>query len=204
MRSTCALDRGGLFLDGARLPAPANGAELLAVLRAALAAAPRPQPEANGIPLAGGLVGYASYDIVRMFERLPSRRPPATTPLMHYVAPASLLVFDHVTRGIALLHAGPEAERASLRREVSLALQGGLPARSRPRGIRPAAPLDRPRPLPRRGAASPGAHRGRRHLPAGALHLLRGPALDSIRSRSIAPCARSIRRPISTSARSTT
>jgi anthranilate synthase component 1 len=140
------LDRGGLFLDGARLPAPANGAELLAVLRAALAAAPRPQPEANGIPLAGGLVGYAGYDVVRMFERLPSHRPPATTPLMHYVAPASLLVFDHVTRGIALLHAGPEAERASLRREVSRALQGGLPARNARAGFnRPRHSIDRAR-----------------------------------------------------------
>ncbi len=140
------------------------------MLRAALAAAPRPQPEADGIPLAGGLVGYASYDVVRMFERLPSRRPPATTPLMHYVAPASLLVFDHVTRGIALLHAGPEAERASLRREVSRALQGGLPVRGARAGFDRPRHSTRPRPLPRRGAASPGAHRGRRHLPAGALH----------------------------------
>ena len=29
-----------------------------------------------------------------------------------------MLVFDHLTRGIALLHAGSEAERQSLRREV--------------------------------------------------------------------------------------
>ena len=35
------LDGNGLALDGRRLPAPVNGAELLAVLRAALAAAPR-------------------------------------------------------------------------------------------------------------------------------------------------------------------
>ncbi len=150
------LDRGGLLLDGARLPAPASGAELLAVLRAALAAAPRPQPDADGVPLTGGLVGYSSYDVVRMFERLPARRQPAASPLMHYVAPASLLVFDHVTHGIALLHAGPEIERASLRREVSRALQGGLPMRTRPAGIRPAALRSRPR----RTSSTPcGAHR---------------------------------------------
>ena len=138
------LDGNGLALDGRKLPAPANGAELLAVLRAALAAAPRPKPDCAGVPLAGGLVGYASFDVVRLFERLPSSRPAAATPLLHYVAPASLLVFDHVTHAIALLHAGPEAERAELRKEVSRALQGGLPERRRGRGFsRPRAGLER-------------------------------------------------------------
>ena len=46
-------------------------------------------------------------------------------PDLHYVAPQSLLVFDHLTRGIALLHAGSEAERQALRREVIRALRGG-------------------------------------------------------------------------------
>jgi anthranilate/para-aminobenzoate synthase component I len=78
-----------------------------------LAAAPQPQPAESGAPLAGGLVGYAGYDVVRMFERLSSRRAPASTPLLHYVAPASLLVFDHVTRGIARLHGGTEPERGN-------------------------------------------------------------------------------------------
>jgi anthranilate synthase component 1 len=121
-----------------------NGAELLAVLRAALAAAPRPQPDCAGVPLAGGLVGYASFDIVRLFERLPSRRPSDGTPLLHYVAPASMLVFDHVTHAIALLHAGPESERDQLRQEVSQALQAGLPERRQGRGFsRPRAGLER-------------------------------------------------------------
>jgi anthranilate synthase component 1 len=48
-------------------------------------------------------------------------------PDLHYVAPESLLVFDHLTRGIALLHAGTEAERQALRKEVIRALRGGLP-----------------------------------------------------------------------------
>ncbi|HKZ73870.1 MAG TPA: anthranilate synthase component I family protein, partial [Steroidobacteraceae bacterium] len=52
---------------------------------------------------------------------------PATTPLLHYAATQSLLVFDHLTRGIALLHAGPESDRQSLRREVIRALRGPLP-----------------------------------------------------------------------------
>jgi anthranilate synthase component 1 len=160
------LDRGGLVLDGTRLPAPADGPELLAVLRAALAAAPRPQPEAAGIPLSGGLVGYASYDVVRMLERLPSRRPPSSTPLMHYVAPASLLVFDHVTRGIALLHAGSDSERASLRREVCRALQGGLPARSHRAGF------ERPRRGIDRAAFLDAVRRAQEHIAAGDIYQL--------------------------------
>ena len=59
------------------------------------------------MPLAGGLVGYAAYDVVRYFERLPrAPRRASALPALHYVAPRSLLVFDHLTRGIALVHAG--------------------------------------------------------------------------------------------------
>jgi anthranilate synthase component 1 len=118
------------FTIGARsLPVPRNAPELLAGLREALAAAPRPLPELGTVPLAGGLVGYTSYDVVRFFERLPQQaaRLPNPPPLLHYVAPHSLLVFDHLTRAIALLHAGSEAERASLRREVIRALRGPMP-----------------------------------------------------------------------------
>jgi anthranilate synthase component 1 len=160
------IDREGLRLDGRRLPAPANGQELLAVLRAALAAAPKPQPAAAGMPLAGGLVGYAGYDVVRMFERLPARRAPAATPLLHYVAPASLLVFDHVTRGIALLHAGPEAERAALKREVTQALQGGV----RPRAG--SSWFERPRPGLDRGRFLDAVRRTKEHIAAGDIYQL--------------------------------
>jgi anthranilate synthase component 1 len=81
-----------------------------------------------GVPLAGGLVGYSSYDVVRYFERLPSKaRIDRAVPDLHYVAPESMLVFDHLTRGIALLHAGSEVDRTALRREVVRALRGALP-----------------------------------------------------------------------------
>jgi len=107
---------------------PKDQVELLAALRGALARAPKPLPEMAGVPLAGGLVGYSSYDVVRYFERLPSKaRADNPVPDLHYVAPESLLVFDHLTRGIALLHAGTEAERQALRRDVIRALRGGLP-----------------------------------------------------------------------------
>ncbi|HEY1491750.1 MAG TPA: anthranilate synthase component I family protein, partial [Steroidobacteraceae bacterium] len=121
----------GLCSGGVHYAVPGSAGELLDALRAALAQAPKPQPEISGVPLAGGLVGYAAYDIVRYFERLSARQQPSGVPALHYVAPRSILVFDHLTRGIALVHAGAEEERRALRREVIRALRGGLPATAR-------------------------------------------------------------------------
>jgi anthranilate synthase component 1 len=121
------LDRHGLALGSERRPVPRTREELLGGLRAALARVPVPQPGIASVPLAGGLVGYAAYDVVRFFEHLPARQAVSDLPALHYVAPQSLLVFDHLTRGIALLHAGSESERQSLRGEVIRALRGSLP-----------------------------------------------------------------------------
>ena len=122
------LDREGLRTGAERRPVPTTSAELLAALREALGRAPKPGPRIAGVPLAGGLVGYASYDIVRQFERLPMPvGRESGVPALHYVAPRSLLVFDHLTRGIALLHDGSEDDRRALRNDVMRALRGGLP-----------------------------------------------------------------------------
>jgi len=124
------LDGRGLTIGRELQPRPPHAAALLGALRAALATAPQPLPQIASVPLAGGLVGYAAYDVVRFFERLPARMADGA-PALHYVAPRSLLVFDHLTRGVALLHAGSESERAALRREIVAALRGGLPTRAR-------------------------------------------------------------------------
>ena len=134
------LDQQALWRAGERLPLPQDQAALLATLRDSLARAPRPTaPGAErAFPLAGGLVGYSAYDIVRYFERLPQRvHDTNPVPDLHYIAPRSLLVFDHLTRGIALLHAGTESERLSLRREVVAALRGALPTPRRNGGFTP-------------------------------------------------------------------
>jgi anthranilate synthase component 1 len=121
------LDARGLEIGGKMQPAPSSQQELLNALRGALKAAPLPQPNIAGVPLLGGLVGVAGYDLVRYFERLPNKaRIVDPTPDAHYLAPRSMLVFDHLTRGVALLHAGSESERLSLRRDVIAALRGGL------------------------------------------------------------------------------
>ena len=120
------LDREALHIGAERRPVPRNGIELLDALRGALKRAPRPLPHMPGVPLAGGLVGYAGYDVVRFFEKLGSPRN-SKEPVLHYMAPRSILVFDHLTRGIALLHDGSEVERQSLRKEIIRALHGALP-----------------------------------------------------------------------------
>jgi anthranilate synthase component 1 len=122
------LDANGLRVGSELSSRPADRAALLAALRGALRSAPRPEAGGNGFPLHGGLVGVASYDLVRYFERLPTRAAVVDDcPDAHYLAPRSLLVFDHLTRRAALLHAGADSERQSLRREVIRAMRGGLP-----------------------------------------------------------------------------
>jgi anthranilate synthase component 1 len=135
------LDPRGLCVGSERMPRPRTRLEFLNALRAALAQAPQPQPQIPGVPLSGGLVGYTAYDAVRYFEHLPGRSLEATvTPHAHYVAPCSLLVFDHLTRSAALLHDGPEAERQSLRRDIMRALRGAVPALLAPGGFARATP----------------------------------------------------------------
>jgi anthranilate synthase component 1 len=135
------LDAQGLTVGKDHTPRPQTRRELLDALRAALERAPRPQPEIPGVPLSGGLVGYTAYDAVRYFEHLPGRSLAATvTPHAHYVAPCSLLVFDHLTRSAALLHDGPDPEREALRRDIMRALRGAVPTVLVPGRFSPAVP----------------------------------------------------------------
>src|ERR1700730_7630236 len=90
------LDSTGFDIGGIRSPRPGSKAAFLDALRGALARAPQPLPEIPGVPLSGGLVGYTAYDAVRYFERVAGRSLDDTeSPHAHYVAPRSLLVFDH-------------------------------------------------------------------------------------------------------------
>jgi len=123
------MEADALYVDGESRPRPTSQAEYLDALRAALAAAPKPGPAVEGLPFDGGLVGVSGYDVVRLFENLPrSTVAQSNIPDAAFVAPASLLVFDHLTRRVALLHDGPEAERKALRSEVIRLLRGAVPA----------------------------------------------------------------------------
>jgi len=126
------LDADGFRIGDDLYQRPEDQGELLDRMRQALAQAPRLAPDAPELPFHGGLVGASAYDIVRFFERLP-RHAQVVDPVPEavWMAPASVLVFDHLTRRAALLHAGSESERQAVRRDVIRALQGGIPARRR-------------------------------------------------------------------------
>jgi anthranilate synthase component 1 len=132
------MDAVGIAVDGEARARPTDQHEYLNALRDALSRAPRPMP-ADDLPFAGGLVGVSGYDVVRLFEKLPQNTVPQTTvPDAAFVAPSSLLVFDHLTRRVALLHDGPEAERQALRAEVIAKLRGPIPERPTKASIGPA------------------------------------------------------------------
>jgi len=122
------MDSEALTVDGNKRPRPETQKEYLDALRQALSLAPRPKPEVAELPFSGGLVGVSGYDVVRLFERLPQNTVPQTNvPDAAFTATASLLVFDHLTRRVALLHDGPEYERQRLRGEVIERLRGPVP-----------------------------------------------------------------------------
>ena len=120
-----------LTIAGERHPRPTTQQEYLAALRRSLELSPRPRPD-DDLPFAGGLVGVSGYDVVRLFEKLPVDTVKQTSvPDAAFVAPQSLLVFDHLTRRVALLHDGPEYERQKLRSEVIRQLRGPIPDNGR-------------------------------------------------------------------------
>jgi len=133
------VDGNGLRINDEIGAYPANQVEYLDALRDALGRAPRPLPEVEGLPFSGGLVGVSGYDVVRLFENLPhTTTPQGGIPDAAFTATSSVLVFDHLTRRVALLHDGPDAERQELRREVMRLLRGAVPSAGEDISISPA------------------------------------------------------------------
>ena len=121
------IEPGQVLLNGKSEPVPENAEQWLTLMRRVLAMAPDLSPLIEDNPFSGGLVGATGYDIVRNFERIPAHRQNLSNlPLAAYVAPTSVLVFDHLTRRVALLHAGDEKQRAALRKEIIAALRAGV------------------------------------------------------------------------------
>ena len=122
------LDEAGLRIGDELRPHPTDRHEYLDALRHAMRSAPVPKPHVEGLPFSGGLVGVSGYDVVRLFEKLPhTTTPPAGIPEAAFCATSSALVFDHLTRRVALLHDGSEVERAALRKDVIRLLRGAIP-----------------------------------------------------------------------------
>ena len=132
------MDSTGLWIDGNKEARPENQQQYLDAMRRALELAPRPQPD-DGLPFAGGMVGVSGYDVVRLFEKLPvDTEKQAGLPDAAFVAPESLLVFDHLTRSVAVLHDGPEEKRQELRADVIRLLRGAVPEAPKSVSVSPA------------------------------------------------------------------
>jgi anthranilate synthase component 1 len=128
-RLTFELYPDRLTIDGESVTRPTNAAQWLALMRDTLQRAPTLQPEIDGIPFNGGLVGTTGYDVVRFFERLPANhRELDGLPQAVYVAPESLLVFDHLTRVALLPQARAERQACAPRSGLRCGLGPGKAA----------------------------------------------------------------------------
>jgi anthranilate synthase component 1 len=101
-------------------------AEPLDGLRLALSRVPQCGPVIKGQPFSGGLVGVTGFDLVRRLYPVGPSPHPSTVTEASYMATESILVFDHLTRRMALLYSGGEEDRQSLRREVIEILRGPI------------------------------------------------------------------------------
>ncbi len=85
-------------------------------------------------PLWAGAVGYASYDLVRAYERLPDANPDELgVPDLLFVEPELVVVFDHLRRRLLIVapaavgDAADEARAAALVDAAYARLRGPLP-----------------------------------------------------------------------------
>ncbi len=125
-------DDEGLFVDETLHSCPSNQQEYLDALRQLLSDAPKLKPSIDELPFSGGLVGVSGYDIIRLFETIPSKTKTQNhLPKAVFVMPTSVLVFDHLTRRVALLHSGSEAERFCLKKLITKKLCGAIPNRAK-------------------------------------------------------------------------
>lgn len=134
-------------------------------LRSTIGAIDPLHPHLGPDRFSGGLVGVAGFDLVRHLNRLPAAPYPSSGPLASYLATESVLVFDHLTRRIALLH-NSETERSSLRDELISVLAGPLPP------VAPPGSRTEPETSLSKGEFMNGVERVQKHITAGDVYQL--------------------------------
>ena len=112
---------GTYILNGEEISKPSSHNEMMNLFRKALKEIPDLKPSIDEIPFSGGMVGFSSFDMIRHFEKLPV--PEGKDGILSpsdcsYIAPTSLLIFDHLENKMALLHSGNDEERINLRDEI--------------------------------------------------------------------------------------
>ncbi len=141
---TVTSERGRVRVGDREIETDGSIGGLMGVLRETLETTPRPGPTSDEVPFHGGLVGAIGFDVA---YRLPGTKPTGSSGLeMAFYAPTSILVFDHLSRRVALLHDGSDNERSALRTEVVSLLAGGVPERNGHSGTHEpaAATMDEP------------------------------------------------------------
>jgi len=151
----------GIYANGQFL-----SADLLTGFRRALKRAPKCGPVIKDQPFSGGLVGVSAFDLVRRLYPLPPAPHRSSEPEGRYLATGSILVFDHLTRRIALVHSGSETERETLRREVVGVLRGPVEVGHGSGGHQP------PTPSMTKSEFTAGVERVKDHITAGDVYQL--------------------------------
>ncbi|MPY65354.1 anthranilate synthase component I [Deinococcus sp. SDU3-2] len=93
------------------------------------AAATRPAPLPEGLPaFIGGAVGYAAYDVVRAYERLPDGNPnELNVPDALFVAPRGMVIFDHLRHRLTVVAtAEAQADADAVVADLAARLRGPL------------------------------------------------------------------------------
>lgn len=124
-RQTWRLKDGVLTLNGAPVPTQ----DPLRTLYEAIHHPILPDPD---LPLFwGGAVGYAAYDLIRYYERLPSQKPDLLgIPDLLFIEPEVLIVFDQFKQQLHIVAPALEDERAQALERIAWAekkLNGPLP-----------------------------------------------------------------------------
>ncbi len=89
----------------------------------------------------GGAVGYSSYDLVRVYEKLPSKNPDDLgIPDLHFIAPEGMVIFDHLKHRIFMVAVATGGDLNS----YTKALETVADLERKLRGALPGVPGDRP------------------------------------------------------------
>ncbi len=122
-RRTFRLKDGVFTVNGERVPTE----DPLRTLYQAVQAPLERHPDLP--PFFGGVVGYAAYDLIRHYERLPALKPDDLgLPDLLFVEPQVVVVFDHLKNLLHLVAPGTDPEEAESRlRWAEGRLRGPLP-----------------------------------------------------------------------------
>ena len=89
-----------------------------------------PAEKFNGLPpFFGGAVGYAAYDIIRVYEKLPDNNPDElNVPDALFIVPEGIVIFDHLRHKLyAVAISESEAEAGRIVERLEADLRGPLP-----------------------------------------------------------------------------